>query len=244
MSSLEPGSFEPGRIIMHRNVHRDRVAWVRPARVISDDERGLLVWVAQESSVAYEVAADGRGIRSMPFAEWVTLSYKLHVDTWAGPGVLKFLPTGAAHSVWWFRELATETGQQGRELATGTGQQGRGVEDGRFSGWYVNLEESGVRWDDGDVAGVDIVDQDLDIWVPPDRRWRWKDEDEFAERLDFPEHYWVPDEAAVWAEGERVVKIIDAGEFPFDGTWVDFQPDPDWSVPRVLPPGWDRPSAR
>jgi hypothetical protein len=178
--------------------------------------------VAQQSPVAYEVAADGRAIRSMPFAEWVTLSYKLHVGTWAGPGVLKFLPTNAAHSVWWFRNVG----------------------DGRFSGWYVNLEEPGVRWDDGQVAGVDIVDQDLDIWVPPDRRWRWKDEDEFAERLVLPEHYWVADEAAVWAEGERVVKMIEAGEFPFDGTWVDFQPDPDWSVPRELPTGWDRPSAR
>jgi hypothetical protein len=223
MSSVEPGSyFEPGRIIMHRNVHLDRIAWVRPARVISDDERGLLVWVAQESPVANEVAADGRGVRSMPFAEWVTLSYKLYLGTWTGPGVLKFLPTGAAHSVWWFRR----------------------VDSGRFAGWYVNLEEPGVRWDDGDVAGVDIVDQDLDIWVPPDRNWRWKDEDEFAERLGLAEHYWVPDEAAVRAEGERVVKMIEAGEFPFDGTWVDFQPDPDWPVPQELPSGWDRPSAR
>jgi hypothetical protein len=222
MSAIEPSSFEPGRIIMHRNVRHGRVGWVRPARVISDDERGLLVWVAEQSPIAYEVAADGRLIRSMPFAEWVTLSYRPHVDTWAGPGVLKFLPAGAAHSVWWFFES----------------------DGGPFAGWYVNLEEPGVRWDDGNVAGVDMVDQDLDIWVPPDRRWRWKDEDEFAERLDFPEHYWVSDSAAVRAEGERVVKMIEAGEFPFDGTWVDFRPDPQWPVPQELPEGWDRPSAR
>ncbi|MDG4829545.1 DUF402 domain-containing protein [Solwaraspora sp. WMMD1047] len=214
--------FERGRLIMHRNVRRGRVGWVRPARVVSDDERGLAVWIDRGTPVASEVAADGRGIRSMPFAEWITLSYRLRVATWFGPPLLKFLPAGAAHSVWWFRDPETD----------------------RFAHWYVNLEEPAVRWDDGPVAGVDIVDQDLDVVVGPDRRWRWKDEDEFAERLAHPEHYWVPDEAAVRAEGERVIKLAEAGEFPFDGTWRDFVPDPDWQPPAALPPGWDRPPAR
>jgi hypothetical protein len=172
-------TFAPGRLIMHRNTRHGRLGWVRPARVVSDDERGLLLWVAPGSVVANEVAADGRGMRAMPFAEWVTLGYRLKVGNWNGPGVLKFLPAAGAHSVWWFRDRATD----------------------RFAGWYVNLEEPGVRWDDGHVAGVDIVDQDLDVWVPPDRRWRWKDEGELGERLGFPEHYWVPDETAVRARG-------------------------------------------
>ena len=83
-----------------------------------------------------------------------------------------------------------------------------------------------MRWDDGAVAGVDIVDQDLDVVVVPTAVWQWKDEDEFTERLAFPEHYWVPDEAAVRAEGQRVIKLIEAGEFPFDGTWADFRARP------------------
>ena len=63
-----------------------------------------------------------------------------------------------------------------------------------------------MRWDDGPVAGVDIVDQDLDVFVHADRSWRWKDEDEFAERLALPGDYWVADPDAVRAEGERVIK--------------------------------------
>jgi hypothetical protein len=98
-----------------------------------------------------------------------------------------------------------------------------------------------VRWDDGTVAGIDIVDQDLDVVVWPDRSWEWKDEGEFAERLAIPEHYWVTDEAAVRAEGERVIKIVEAGQFPFDGTWIDLVPP--WDPPAELPPGWDRPPA-
>jgi hypothetical protein len=213
--------FEPGRLVLHRNVRHGRIGWVRPARVVSDDDRGLLLWLARGSAVASEVAADGRGMRAMPFAEWITLGYRPHVGTWMGPGVLKFLPAGAAHSVWWFRDDA-----------------------GTFTTWYVNLEEHGVRWDDGGTAGVDIVDQDLDVVVAPDLSWQWKDEDEFSERLAHPEHYWVPDEAAVRAEGLRVIKQAEAGEFPFDGTWCDFVPDPAWPVPTVLADRWNRPSAR
>jgi Protein of unknown function (DUF402) len=212
--------FAPGQLILHRNVRRGRIGWARPARVVLDDERGLLLWLARGSIVANEVASDGRGMRGMPFTEWIGLPYRMLVGTWQGPGVLKFLPADGAHSVWWFRDDA-----------------------GAFSGWYVNLEEPGVRWDDGAVAGVDIVDQDLDLVVRPDHCWEWKDEAEFVERLAFPEHYWVADESAVRSEGERVAKLIEAGEFPFDGTWCDFAPDPAWPVPVALPAGWDRPPA-
>ena len=45
------------------------------------------------------------------------------------------------------------------------------------------------------------------------------------------------------AEGQRVVKLISAGEFPFDGTRTDFRPDPSWTVSHPVP-GWDRPRAR
>ncbi|GAA4701779.1 DUF402 domain-containing protein [Phytohabitans rumicis] len=212
--------FSPGRLIVHRNVRRGRIGWVRPARVVSDDERGLLLWVARGTPVASEVTDDGKSMREVPFAEFVTRSYRLLPGTWAGPPVLMFLPVGAPHSVWWFRDDAD-----------------------RFANWYVNLEEPGVRWDDGAVAGVDMVDQDLDVVAWPGGTWEWKDEEEFAERLGFPEHYWVADEAAVRAEGQRVIKLIEAGEFPFDGTWTDFVPDPAWATPAALPAGWDRPPA-
>jgi hypothetical protein len=213
--------FAAGRAVLYRNTQHGRVVNVRPCRVVSDDERGLLLWLARGSAVAVEVAQDGRGIREMPFAEWAGLGRKLIRATWQGPSIIEFLPPEADHSVWFFRDDA-----------------------GAFTNWYVNLEERAVRWDDGDVAGVDVVDQDLDIVVRPDRSWEWKDEDEFTERLALPDHYWVPDEAGVRAEARRVIKLIEAGDFPFDGTWTDFHPDPTWPVPTSLPSGWNRPPAR
>jgi hypothetical protein len=213
--------FQPGQVILHRHFQRDRLAWLRAMRVVSDDERGLLLWIAPGSPALSLRADDGRTIRSMPFAEWIKRDRRLNTGTWEGPGVLKLVPPGAAHSVWWFWG-----------------------DEGAFMGWYVNLEEPAVRWDDGLAAGVDIVDQDLDIWVEPDRKWLWKDEHELAERQRFPDHYWVPDPSAVRAEGERLLPYIENGRFPFDGTWCDFRPDPTWEPAATLPAGWDRARAR
>jgi len=211
-------TFAPGREVFYRNIDGARLACVRPCRVISDDDRGLLLWMARGSAVVLEVAEDGRGIRDMPFSEWIGVRTRLVSGAWQGPGLLKFIPPAADHSVWFFRDDA-----------------------GNFTNWYVNLEERALPWDDGPAAGVDVIDQDLDIVVRPDRTWRWKDEDEFAERLAYPDHYWVHDEAAVRAHGLEVIKQIEAGDFPFDGTWTDFRPDPTWTVATKLPDGWDRP---
>ena len=47
------------------------------------------------------------------------------------------------------------------------------------------------------------------------------------------------------SEAEQLlIRAAEAGRFPFDGTWCDFTPDPDWPVEAGLPPGWDRPSDR
>jgi len=208
--------FEPGQVILHRGFMREQLSWVSVNRVVSDDERGLLLWRAPGGPFAWRCAEDGRGIRAMPFPEWACTPTRLEVKTWHSMSVLMLIPPGAAHSVWWeFR-------------------------DGTFKGWYVNLEEPSVRW----PGGVDFSDQDLDIVVAPDRAWRWKDEDEFTERLAYPEHYWVTDAEAVWAHGRTIIPLIEAGEFPFDGTWTDFRPDPSWREPTRLPEGWDRPRAR
>jgi hypothetical protein len=214
--------FEPGQVVVRRHFHRGPVlSSVIPGRVVSDDDRGLLVWVPAGAPLKWIAAVDGRGMRDMPFAEWIATPTCLTSRTWRGSGVLMLMPPGAAHSVWWAWNRP----------------------GGEFSGWYVNLEVPLVRWRGRQVAGVDTVDQDLDIVVGPDGDWRWKDEHELAERRAFPEHYWVDDPSAVRAEGERMAKLVDAGAFPFDGTWCDFRPDPSWPVP-VLPPGWDRPRVR
>jgi hypothetical protein len=214
-------AFSPGEVVLHRMFTDDELVLVRTGVIVGQDERGLRLWIPHGGPAMRRDSVDGRGIRQMPFAEWVEQDTELVPVTWWGPDVFMFLPAGRAHTVWWFWDPV-----------------------GRFSGWYVNLEEPVTRWRDGEVLGVDGCDQDLDVWVWPNRRWNWKDEHELAERLAFPDRYWVRDPAAVRAEGERVIRDAMAGLFPFDGSWLDFRPDPAWRGRPGLRDGWDRPRIR
>ncbi|MEZ4614620.1 MAG: DUF402 domain-containing protein [Caldilineaceae bacterium] len=51
---------------------------------------------------------------------------------------------------------------------------------GEFISWYGNLEAPFVRT----PIGIDTRDFALDVIAYPDGRWQWKDEAEFARRLD------------------------------------------------------------
>jgi len=197
---------------------------VQSGRVVSDDERGLLLWVGAGAAGRRRVTLDGRLSRDMRLAEWVLEPTTLDPYPWRGPGVLMFMPPDVAYSIWWFWR-----------------------DSGEFKGWYINLEEPIVRWDDADRAGaggVDTADQALDVWVAPDLSWRWKDEDEFAERTGHHLYWGETGAAEIRAEGERAAKLAVSGRFPFDGSWVDFRPAPSWCTPGELPVGWDRPYAR
>jgi hypothetical protein len=138
--------------------------------------------------------------------------------SWQGPDVMLWLPDTKPYSVCWFWA------------------------DGMFDGWSANLEEPYVRWADRGCAGVDTADHSLGLVVRPDRSWRWRDEDEFHARTGHP-LYWTDAQAAqIRGVGDRLVKLVETAEFPFDGTWCGWRPDASWTVP-ALPPGHDRPRA-
>jgi hypothetical protein len=178
-------------------------------QVVSDDEAGLLLWHAAGSDFARLRDAEGNSQHEVPMDQM--REPRLVPTTWTGSDILVLMPRNAAHSVWWF------------------------FNSGRFAGWYVNLEDPYVRHD----MGVDTTDLVLDIWAEPDRTWRWKDEDEFAALTGNRLYFDAATAAVIRAEGERLVKLIEDGGFPFDGTYVDFQPDPSWSALR-MPLGWDQ----
>ncbi len=206
--------FTPGQTVLRRYFVGDRLTFINVVRVIADDERGLRLW--WPAGASYWRMIDVRGRTHHDVALHDMDSPRLTELTWEGADVLVFVPPRAAFSVWWFFDPETKI----------------------FKNWYGNLEVPYVRWD----GGVDSSDQALDVLVAADGRWRLKDVDEFEARIGQP-GYWTASAAAeVRAEAERLGKIADAREFPFDGTWCDFRPDPDWSVP-VRPDGWDAPRA-
>ncbi|MFI6331055.1 DUF402 domain-containing protein [Micromonospora chersina] len=200
-------TFTPGRVITRRYVRGDWCTWVQPMRVVADDERGLLLWHPAGSDFARIVDADGNTQHELTIDRM--REPRLTVLTWTGYDILVLMPPGAAHSVWWF------------------------FRDGDFAGWYVNLETPYVRRPDG----VDTNDHLLDIVVTPQRRWEWKDDDELEARTGHPLYLDRATATAVRAEADRVVTLIEAGAFPFDGTHTDFRPEPDWPTLRLAPEG-------
>jgi predicted RNA-binding protein associated with RNAse of E/G family len=98
-----------------------------------------------------------------------------------------------------------------------------------FKGWYLNLQTPFQRT----PLGYDTRDQILDIWVNPDRSWRWKDEDQLADAVRHG--IFTSDQAAsVRAEGERLIANLD--QIVPTG-WEHWEIPPNTPNP-VLPPGW------
>ncbi len=99
--------------------------------------------------------------------------------------------------------------------------------------WYVNFEDP---WERSRV-GYDTRDLFLDIWVEPDRSWRFLDEDEL-EAAEQEGAVGADEAARVRAEGARVAERIEHWQSPFDEGWEDWRPDLSWEMPQ-LPEGWD-----
>jgi hypothetical protein len=206
--------LDQGQTVLRRDIRPDgTIGTVWTGRVVRDDDRGTLIWQAIGSQVMHRTTLDGAPIRPLSLVERLSAPTMLSPTAWYGSNVLIWTTPAEAYSVWWFFEP-----------------------DGTFEGWYVNLEAPARRWSDC----LDITDHELDMWVEPDRSWSWKDEDELAERVGHPDFWTVTEGDAIRAAGERVVPLIEAGTYPFDGTFTDFTPDPDWQ-PTILPPRWDLP---
>lgn len=104
----------------------------------------------------------------------------------------------------------------------------------RFHGWYVNFQRPYARHE----CGFDTADLELDIWVPADGRWQWKDLEAFDARV--AEGTIGPDEAAaVRDEAARIAAQLEAGERWWDESWAGWAPDPSWTVPELEPGSTD-----
>ncbi len=213
-------TFETGRLVLRRHYLRGhQIARVWLGRVAADDDHGLWIWVPAGSPWLDMATLDGRHLRDVPFREFFSQPITMKKMTWTGPVLMLHQPE-TENSTWFFFD-----------------------HQGNFRSWYVNLERPGTRWDDKTLCGIDTIDYDLDIVAQPDRKWRWKDEDEFQAHLAHPDLYWCENEQQVRDEGARVVKLIESGTFPFDGTRTDFRPPPTWQIPDTMPDGWNRPRA-
>jgi hypothetical protein len=208
--AVDPLGVPVGAELLRRYLRGPHASWLQATRVVAVDERGLLLWLPVGAGFASRIKPDGTAVRAEPIEEFGAA--QLRAGSWLGRSALILMPPGRTHSVWWW--FSHHSGH-------------------RFDGWYVNLEARSPLWVEDGVLGLDVWDAELDIVALPDRTWQWKDIDDLAAVTDLP-GYWDADGAAeIWKEGFRVVADLDAGRFPFDGTWCDFEPDPSWPIPQL-----------
>lgn len=244
----QPGDTVTMRYTGHFDGHvRDRPGLLQgwPHTVVEDSDEVLALWQPAGTRTHLIDLADASHV--IPLSQWKREVLRL------------FLP-GRPYSVWlWWKvpvdpewapspaELYKNNEIRAEFLKTATPDQIARSEADRawldewrvsrpaervFDGWYVNLEAPFVRT----PIGIDTSDNSLDLLVSPALEWRWKDED----TMDF----WV--NAGVFTrehveqfyrDGEEVADLIEARRFPFDGSYLDFAPDPNWAIP-ALPGGW------
>jgi len=182
-------------------------------RVVEDDGLTVTAWVAPGSPTLELQLPDGRLLREVPRMEVPSVPThgfaSLVRGTWSGNGVLMQFPLSQPWSVWWFFHA-----------------------DGRFDGWYGNLESPKARWElpDG-TCGLDTADRELDIEIEIDLTWSWKDEEPFVARAGSPGYWTTHQVDEIRADGYRLIAMVQDRLPPFDGRFTAFRVDPEWPLP-------------
>ena len=196
-----------GEIVVYREILNGRIWTARPVRVIQDTPALVALYLAH-------------GTRWQCFNSLVPGAAALQCKAGRVPWQLK-------ETVWNFGDIVL--------LCSSADAHATHVMwslNGDFDGWYVNLQEPLRRT----PLGFETLDQELDIWVEASGRWRWKDAEHLAE-AEALGVFSAAQCAAIRAEGERVVRKIEARAAPFDGSWTDWRPPSEWTIPE-LPKGW------
>ncbi|MEX0782617.1 MAG: DUF402 domain-containing protein [Dehalococcoidia bacterium] len=196
--------FAPGETIFYRGIHITDSGAEPP--VVADVKPGIVVQDTPDL-LAFWVLAGTPTKLSRPLdpaqpKPWFPGEWELVDAAWSRWNALFLVEPEAWHAtwVWWTPDL-------------------------EFLGWYVNLQEPLIRSADG----FDHRDLQLDIVVPPDRAWRWKDEDDLARSVETG--VISADRAArTRAAAERVIPLIEGGAGPFTDAIASSRPDASWRL--------------
>ena len=179
-----------------------------PLRVVEDGPERTVAWLSPGTEISYWALSDGRDPRTIPLAERFRSPMTTARRIWQGSGVLRVMPTGAEYQVLHFWD------------------------EGRFAGWYVNLERPRRRRG----SCFDSLDRHLDLVIAPDGTSAWKDVDE-AETAVSAGHLPEGDLVAARRTGDAIAQDLDAW-LAVVGDWRGWQPPEGYEAPLELPDDW------
>ena len=107
-------------------------------------------------------------------------------------------------------------------------------ENNKFLCYYINFQLPFKR----NHASIDTLDLELDLIIRPDFNHEWKDLDDYQKAVEqgiiLPEYMYRID-----SEKPEIFDKLEKRQYPFDGSWLDWMPDPGWTPPQ-LPKDWDK----
>lgn len=206
-----PNRWNHGTVVVLQEVWHGKLWTARPARVVEDRSDLIALWCPAGTPIKGPSAPwrPGRSAGSEFFSAMLTHLDWLFADfSWPTSNLILVRPGD------WYAVLVSWTGA------------------GECMGWYVNFQRPFRRTE----RGIQTMDLMLDLIVDQDRRWRWKDEDEF-EALVGSGIITDVEAGCVRDAAQAVLRDLDEHEPPFCHPWHDWHPEPSWATPE-LPDGW------
>jgi len=204
--------WETGEVIAWRGIYRERVWHVQPTILVKvNPEEIVLTLLPGTECIAEENYPKGKknGKRRWFFVNEV---WQLAKYTWKTNRLLLIFEPEKYYSIILFwNDKSNE-----------------------FLCYYINFQLPFQR----NHCAVDTLDLDLDLVINPDFTYEWKDVEDYQKAIEhgiiLPE--WTRQIDAATAE---VLNKLEKRQYPFDGSWLDWMPDSNWSPPQ-LPENWDK----
>ena len=204
--------WRSGDVIVWRGVFRNRVWHAQPVIVVKDTPEEMCVTLLPGTEcVAPEGYLDGKDSAKRRWS-FKDKDWKLENYAWRTNRLLILLEPNTYYSTMFFWR----------------------ADSNDFLLYYINFQLPFQR----SHCGIDTLDLDLDLIINPDFSFRWKDEDDYQKAIDheviMPE--WTQ---AIEISKKEIFYKIEKRQYPCDGSWLNWMPDPDWLPPK-LPKNWDK----
>ena len=202
--------WNPGDVISWRGIYRERIWHVQPTVLVEDSsEQVVLTLLPGTECIAEETYPKGKkdGHRRWHF---INHDWQLATYTWRTNRLLLIFEPETYYSIILFWNDVSHD----------------------FLCYYVNFQLPFTR----NPMAVDTLDLELDLIIHPDFSYEWKDVDDYQQAIV---HGFILPEWSreIEAATDKVMERLEKRDYPFDGSWLDWVPDPAWQPPR-LPEDW------
>ena len=208
--------WKPGETVALRGVFKQRVWYLQSALVVQDSDAEIALAVLPGAECAapegYKNLRPGAPRQWDRWDDYLKDNWNMQTYRWRTHPILILLQPEKFYSTILFWN----------------------VESNEFLCHYINFQLPFQR----KSAVVDTLDLDLDLIINPDYTYEWKDIDDYQKAIA---HGGILPE---WIQGiedakPEVFDMLNRRQYPFDGSWLDWLPNPAWSPP-MLSTNWDK----